>query len=232
MKTSAFILSLLLALTFMHASYSQTSHNTSEAQKLFQSGHRKFYGSDFKGAVKDFTKAIELNVKNGVLEKVDTLEFRNEIAYALRALVKIQLKEYDSSISDCNMAMKTDPKYSYAYYVRGLAKKGLSDYQGSIDDFSKTIELAPKNNWAYYDRGLVKQSLKDYKGAIQDYDEAIKLANKMGVAYYQRGLAKSELGDKEGSGEDMDMAAKFGVKEAKNPLSDINNIIRNYKDRK
>jgi tetratricopeptide (TPR) repeat protein len=228
MKIFAVILSSMLIAATLGTTYPQSAQNLSEAQKFFQSGHKKLYESSFREAVKDFTKAIKLNPGNSVLEKLDSLEFRNEIAYALRALTKLQLKEYRSSLKDCEMAMKTDPKYSYAYYVRGLVNKAFSNFQGAIDDFSKTIELAPKNNWAYYDRGLVHQSLKDYKGAIADFTSAIEIANKMGEAYYQRALAKTELGDKDGAEQDMEMAAKFGVKEAKNLSRDIENVINSY----
>jgi tetratricopeptide (TPR) repeat protein len=228
MKILIAIFSAVLVAAFFSASYPQSAQSLNEAQKFFQSGHKKLYDSDFNGAVNDFTEAINLNPGNRVLEKIDSLEFRNEIAYALRALTKLQLKDYRSALADCEMAMKTDPKYSYAYYVSGLAKKNLSDLKGAINDFSRTIELAPKNNWAYYDRGLVKQSLKDYKGAIDDYSRAIEIVNSMGIAYYQRALAKAELGDKNGADEDMEMAANLGVKEAKNPSRDIERIIKGY----
>lgn len=145
MKIIPFIFSALLIFLLMITSYPQTTQNLKEAQAQYQKGHKKLYSSDFKGAAEDITKAIGLNPKNEVLEKVDGYEFRNEIAYGLRALVKLQLKDYKSALADCDMAMKLDPKYSYAYYVRGQIKKALSDYKGSIEDFSKTI----KNNFPY-----------------------------------------------------------------------------------
>lgn len=229
MKTSYAALSLIFVVIIAFSSNAQSHSEITKAQKNYQSGHEKLNKGDFKGAVEDMTIAIKLNPDNNVIEKVDTYEFRNEIVYALRALSKLQLKEYRSAIDDCGKAIEVDPKYSYAYYVRALVKKALSDFEGSIIDFTKTIELAPKNNWAFYDRGLVKHFLKDYNGAISDYNQAIKLFDRMGVAYYQRALAKTALGDKEGAKEDMNLAANYGVKEAKTPLQDIENVIKNYK---
>lgn len=106
MRITAFFFSSVFTLFLITSCCAQSTQATAESKYFYQSGHRKLYNSDFNGAEDDLSKAIELNPGNEILETVDTLKFRNEIAYALRALARIQLKEYESSISDCNEALK------------------------------------------------------------------------------------------------------------------------------
>ena len=66
---------------------------------------------DFKGAIKDYTKAIELAAPN----------------YVQPNIIDYQEKDYY--------------EYAAAYYNRGRAKRSLEDYKGAIADYTKAIEL-------------------------------------------------------------------------------------------
>ena len=157
---------LILLLLFVPLiSFGQTAESYNE------SGLEKYELKDYKGAIADYTKAIELDPES-------------VYAYNNRGLSKYYLKDYNEAIEDFNKAIELDPEYVKAYSNRGNAKRYLKDYKGAIEDCNKAIELDPEDAGAYYVRGRAKSDLKDYKGAIEDYTKAIELNPDYVTAYY------------------------------------------------
>ena len=128
-------------------------------------GMSKGSNGDYKGAMKDFDKAITLNTKDPRI-------------YVLRGHVKADFKQYVAAIKDFNKTIELYPDYTKAYIHRGDAKMRLKQYFDAIADYDKAIELDPKNADAYGSREDVKAQLKQYVAAIVDYDKAIELCNK------------------------------------------------------
>ncbi len=74
-------------------------------KKIFKTyikkGLKKFKNNDFKGAVDDFTKAIELDPKN-------------DEAYYYRGKVKNKLQDFSGAINDYNKALEINPQNNKA----------------------------------------------------------------------------------------------------------------------
>ena len=173
---------IVLILFFSYASYSQS------VEKFVKKGMEKLEKLDFKGAIKDYTKAIELAAPN----------------YVQPNIIDYQEKDYY--------------EYAAAYYNRGRAKRSLEDYKGAIADYTKAIELTSKvenQNVLLKNRGNTKTDLEDYEGAIADYTKAIELDSDDANAYFYRGDAKEMLGDFNGACEDWKIAVSLGNEEAK-----------------
>ena len=173
---------IVLILFFSYASYSQS------VEKFVKKGMEKLEKLDFKGAIKDYTKAIELAAPN----------------YVQPNIIDYQEKGYYD--------------YAAAYYNRGRAKRSLEDYKGAIADYTKAIELTSKvenQNVLLKNRGNTKTDLEDYEGAIADYTKAIELDPFDANAYFYRGDAKEMLGDFNGACEDWKIAVSLGNEEAK-----------------
>ena len=166
---------------------------TDSAEEYYNRGLTKNSLQDYKGAIADFTKAIEL-------------ELEGASAYYGRGIAKISLQDYKGAIADNTKAIELEPEYALAYYERGLAKYFLQDYKGAIADLTKAIELEPEGVSAYYVRGLTKNSLQDYKGAIADFTKAIEFELEDASVYYGRGEAKNGLQDYKGAIADYTMA--------------------------
>ena len=175
--------------------------------------HRK---GDLRGAIADYTKAIEIDpnyanayVDRGVAKddledyygaiadytKVIEIDPNEAKAYYNRGNSKGNLEDYKGAIADYTKAIEIDPNYAAAYNNRGYAKRKLEDYYGAIADCTKTIEIDPNNAAAYYNRGIAKHKLEDYYGAIADYTKAIEIDPNIANAYYNRGVAKRKLED-------------------------------------
>jgi len=132
-KTTTSLIIFCLFITIL--AYAQT------AEDYFNSGLTKSNKQDYKGAIQDYSKAIELDPK---LVK----------AYVNRGLAKANIKDYREAIQDYSKAIELDPKLAKTYESRGLAKANIKDYRGAIQDFTKAIELNPNldkayNNWFF-----------------------------------------------------------------------------------
>ena len=89
----------------------------------------KKFSKDYKGAIDDSTKAIELDPENP-----DT--------YISWAHPKSLSGDYQGAIDDSTKAIELDPENSESYISRAHPKSLLGDYKGAIDDYSKALELA------------------------------------------------------------------------------------------
>ena len=229
-----------------------------DAETHFKWGNVKFGQGNYRGAIADFDRAIELKPDyaeacffrggakvvlgdyDGAIADYDrAIKFKPDKAgaYFLRGIAKRGLGDHDSSIADFDQVIESKPDYVEAYFLRGSDKFALGDYEGAIADSDRAIELKPDYVNAYYTRGVAKGSLGDYRGAIADYDRAIELKPDDAEAYFLRGGAKSELGDYEGAIADYDRAielkpdyanAYYNRGVAKGRLDDYHGAKANY----
>jgi tetratricopeptide (TPR) repeat protein len=155
---------------------------------------------DFRGAIDDFNKAIEIK---------PTGQIYYNIAYS-----KSMLKDFDGAIQDYDKTIELEYRLAEAYFERGYCKDQLNDSNGAITDYTKAIETNKEYADAYNNRAFSKLKQKNYKAAIKDFDKAIKVKPDFASAYVNRGFAKKELGDKSGACKDWEKAIEFGFKQA------------------
>jgi tetratricopeptide (TPR) repeat protein len=84
-----------------------------------------FIQARFDSAIKDLTKAIEINsetLKTNSIWQGENAEvsFRVEEAYWLRGMAYLYKEDFDSAIKDCTKAIETNPKYADAYFLRAM----------------------------------------------------------------------------------------------------------------
>ncbi len=141
-----------------------TSHkvNAQSAYDFLNSGYEKFDQGNFKGAIMDSTKAIEIDPKYAE-------------AYFLRANAYFQnpkgnpRKNFKSAIDDYSKVIEIVPYSADAYFNRGLAKSYLEKHKEAIVDFNKAIENDSGYADAYYLRGYSKFWTKDFDSACIDF---------------------------------------------------------------
>ena len=129
---------------------------------LYEQANNKFELGDYKGAIEDYTKAININPN-------DPEVFIN------RGLAKYKLLDYQGAIEDYTKAISINPNDPEAFFNRGNVKLKLKDYQGAIVDYTKATKLNPDYSDAFFNMGVAKSKLLDYKGAIEDYTQIFKI---------------------------------------------------------
>ena len=94
-----------------------------------------YYNGDFKGAIKVYTEAIELNPDN-------------EKAWYLRGRMYRNDLQYELAIKDFTRAIELNPNYFEAYLQRALTYDTLQQDELAMADAKKAVELKPNNDTA------------------------------------------------------------------------------------
>lgn len=193
-------------------------------------GKAKHQLEDFRGAILDFNKAIEikpfypeaymhralaylqLNENQKAMadyDKAIALDPNNDGIYNNRGIAKKSMKDYDGAMADFNKALKINPKSVNSLINRSLIKQIKDDKAGAVKDLNQVILIRPHYEQAYFLRGNARLDLKDYASAIKDFDVCLKLDPKYALAYTNRGVAKQRLGDSKGAIMDYNTALEI-----------------------
>lgn len=140
------------------------SDSSKTPEEYYNNGNLKMKSNNFKMAIQDYNKAIELNPK-----------YTN--AYKDRALSKSYLGDYYGAIRDYDRIIELNPEDDEAYNDRGNSKAQLENYKEAIQDYNKAAELNPKRASIYMGRGFSKLLLNDKKGACMDWSKAGELGD-------------------------------------------------------
>lgn len=122
---------------------------------------------DYRGAIQDLSKAIEIAPKF-------------VLSYIKLAEIQIELKDYSGAI--LNLSKLFDnygttefmDKYK-AYILRSQAKFYNGDYRGTISDINICIEYSPKEGILYYMRGFSELSIGNKESGCNDLSKAGEL---------------------------------------------------------
>ena len=171
-------------------------------------GDAKFELGDNRGAIQDFTEAINNNNDNlGDLDKI----------YSNRGLAKKRLGDFEGCLNDYSFALKINPKSDDVYFKRASVKKDLNDIRGAIVDCNEALQINPNNLGALDCRAVIKYKLEDYRGAINDLDKVISLdtnPESLAHSYYSRGKLKMLLRNRSGGCNDFKKSCELGKSEA------------------
>jgi tetratricopeptide (TPR) repeat protein len=234
----------LIAVNAGHKKSLKNVQNNSEisSNEFFSSGLSRAKSKDYKGAIIDYTRAIDFNPNNYMAytnrgtSKANLKDYQGALsdltkaieinpyiaeAYKTRGAMKGMLSDFSGAVADASKAIELNPNDGMAFFNRGTSKIDLGDPYGAISDFKKAIEINPNYGKAYSNMGSTKVNLKDYHGALADLTRAIELIPNDKYAYFNRAYAKNGLNDKEGACDDARKAQSLGIDE-----SAIKEIIR------
>jgi serine/threonine protein kinase len=185
----------LIVLNKNHANTTSPVTEASNAEFYYNRG-QALLAKDSKGAIEDFSKAIELQPNYTE-------------AYLYRGLAKFDLDDNKGAIEDFSQAIKLKPNTLTAYAYRGSAWSRLDSNENAKQDWKQAIQIQPDNALSYNSLGNARSNLGDNKAAIKEYDQAIALDPYLYRAYNNRGAAKIKLNDHKSAMEDYSQAIKI-----------------------
>jgi len=144
------------------------------ALKYNNMGIAKAKTADYTGAIRDFTKAIEMHP-----------HFPG--SYDNRGIAKRYIGDCEGAIADHTRAIELNPDQYGAYSNRGNANLFMGNYEEAIEDFTTAVELNFKHFGLYLNRAYARERTGDYEGAIDDLTKAIELNPGFPDAYNNRG---------------------------------------------
>jgi tetratricopeptide (TPR) repeat protein len=198
-------------------------------------GIQKFQKQDYRGALAEYNRAIQLNpnfasaynyrgilkenkfgdIQGGLAEYNRAIQLDPNFAlahYNRGSLKEKKLGNIQSALADYNRAIQIDPKFALAYNNRGFLKeKKLGDIRSALADYNRAIQIDPNFANPYNNRGLLKlDNFGDIQGALADYNRAIQINPNFANPYNNRGLLKSDkLGNIQGALADYNRAIQI-----------------------
>jgi tetratricopeptide (TPR) repeat protein len=134
------------------------------------------------------------------------------IAYANRCGGWLLQDEPDRAMTDCDQAVRLDPKLSLGYHNRGLVWQTKGNLDRAIDDFNRALERDQKSALTFATRGAARSDKGDYDGAIADFNDAIRLGSKRALDYFGRGVAWAGKKDNDRAIADFSEAIRINPK--------------------
>lgn len=169
---------------------------------------------DFTEALKDYTKAIELDPDFAM-------------AYFNRAVVRYKQLDYnmsqaansqdDFSAMSMNLKMGKNPAVVRNPITADPTSAALKEKNRAYEhelitrDYDMVIKLNSGFVYAYFNRGNLRCAQRDFRAAIQDYSEAIQRDPEFAEAYFNRGLARLSQGDANRGIADLSKAGELGI---------------------
>jgi tetratricopeptide (TPR) repeat protein len=176
--------------------------------KAVRNGIEKCNHSEFKGAIGEFSSAIEMKSEN-------------PIGHYCRALTKLRLRNYESSIPDFTEAIRLQMGEANALYYRGVARYNTKDYNGAELDLMSYLKAEPNFAEGYYMLGLIHKDSNKLNIAIENFSMAINKNARHEAAFFERALAKNKTGDNAGCCIDLKKAYELGHLEAYHYLKQL-----------
>jgi tetratricopeptide (TPR) repeat protein len=140
------------------------------SKEHLENGITKHEKQDFKGAIKDYSKAIKADKKN-------------KNAYYNRGNCELALKDFNSAMTDFDKTIKLDPKFVKAYYSRATVFVSQKKYLEALPDLDKTIELDPTIPNVLTLRGQIRAQTGDKTGACEDFTQAKEIGDSKADKY-------------------------------------------------
>lgn len=159
--------------------------------------------NEFNKAIKDYTKAIELN-----LDFADAF-YNRGISWQNLDKKDKAFADFDKAIENYEKAIEINPKDVELYIWNGNAwynKKNDHDkmitYENAIKNYNKAIDINPNYPIAFYNKAQAEITKKEYENALKDLNKVIDLEPEYAEAYVSRGNLKRIREDFDGAIED------------------------------
>ena len=181
-------------------------------------------------AIQDFSRAIELDPKDGrghvnrgqsyaALQRNDLaiqdynkaieIDPKNASAYSARGWL-LRPDKPELAVADFSRAIELDRNESSFYYLpRAQVYEKLHNYDLAIRDYSKMLELEPDHIYVYNVRASLYAMVGRHDLALQDYSKTIELKPDQPSAYMDRGKYFAKYDKHTQAIKDYNMAVKL-----------------------
>lgn len=181
-------------------------------------GMQRVAKGDFKGAVTEFEKALELQPGNpvilmnrgaarygsgdfsGAIFDLSQVLEKNpgaQLAYTYRALSRERSGEFQGEIDDCNASLRLKPNDPEMLASLGYAESRMGNVGLALSNCDRAVALGPTNSAVRWQRAYVKDIAGDFAGAAVDYGEAVNelYATEFGRIRWAIDLRRQKLSD-------------------------------------
>ena len=144
-------------------------NNQLNVKKLFNSAFQKQKKKNFKIAISQYKKLIDINPNLALV-------------YYNLGLIYEQLEETEVAKKNYKKSVKVDPLFFHSYNNLGILFQKQGEKEKAIDNFKKVIEINSRYINAYNNLGLVYSSLGHYKEAVNSFIKTLELEKNNSLA--------------------------------------------------
>lgn len=168
-------LTTIIFLTATMTAFGQT------AQEYLDSGIEKHNKQDYKGALKDYDKAIKADDKLTA-------------AYFNRGTIKLATSDLKGALVDFDKTISLDKKFIKAYYSRATVYVSQEKYKDAMPDLNKVIEMDENFPNALTLRGQLHFALQDKKACCKDFQRAKEIGDPAADKYLSKYCGNEQKG--------------------------------------
>lgn len=138
-------------------------------QSAIRDGKSAFDKKDFKAAVGQYSKAIELSL------------FEAQ-SYFKRGVSLFKTGKEKEAVGDFNKSLIINPRMSSAYAYRGMCREKLGEYVAALKDYTSALAINPSdaglhNNLAWLYATAGDEKVKDKTEALEHAKKAAELSH-------------------------------------------------------
>lgn len=166
---------------------------------------------DYEGALKDYTRAVEMEPNNPELlnsrgktyfDMAASGKYKNQE----KALIEKALKDYTEALSKPKITPKSK---SEALSNRGAAYGMAGMHQESIRDITESVKLDSTNKNAYANRSIAYLNTGQYEKALGDYQSYLKFEPNNFNFWYESGMVQRVMKRNEDAIKSLDRALQI-----------------------
>ena len=170
-------------------------------QNFMNAGNKCFEDNSFDQAIMYFTRALEIDPKNGK-------------AWVERARSHFGQSNFKEGLDDFKKAIEIEPDNAEFYQKRALAYSSISHFTESFSDIEQAIRLKPMERkelektlaFIFADRAMKLSNSKNFGDAAADMTTALKLDPQGKDFYHKRGKCYFNNKEYEKAAEDLTTA--------------------------
>jgi Tfp pilus assembly protein PilF len=172
-KGNSLLPAIITVLCLFAGCATNRTNGVEKARALENMGTSLILQGQFRAALEQFLKAVEIDPENP------------ELHHNL-ALVYQELGEYDLSLQHFQKALTINPKFSEARNNMGVLYVQLREWDLALQCFQKAVDdiLYKTPHFAYHNIGSVYFHKGQYLKAIENYQKALRLEPTYLQAYY------------------------------------------------
>jgi tetratricopeptide (TPR) repeat protein len=133
------------------------------ANDFINRGNARVTKKDYKNAIDDFSKALQLDP-------------RNVTALVRRGAIYAETGDFDRAWRDCNAAFQVDSNHASAFLLRGGLYEQKNNLDSALSDLNRSVELDPTDVEVYVHRAIVYSKQGANEKALADSRSALRLA--------------------------------------------------------
>jgi tetratricopeptide (TPR) repeat protein len=152
-----------------------------DATTYLEKGDNLFNDERYIEAIKEYTKAIELNpnLESAYIKRGDSQT--------------VHLRRYEEGIEDYTKAIEINPNNDVVYIRRALNYENLENYDLAQKDSEKALQINPSNIQAHHIIGKAHYGRGEYQKAVDAYDKALEIDPEYGPANFDKEIAEVML---------------------------------------